>query len=579
MAEATAWKPIIIDTFADGIGKSPTVGFGDMRNVNISAFPGEVTLGFKSDAVDTPANLSGVSVTGDATTDVFTSATAVIGLYNGTTIRFNSIGTMTGITTVINYYIFATGTNTFELYTNPDVGNPTFKVNLTASGTGTFSTIQYNGGLDSVTYMTNRNPLIFILDEAGKAWWLDGDRMVALGNTTVTGSSGRGIAVWKNYLIVFRQGFIDAFPIAQINNPSAAYSTSWTYGFQAISNPQTTRRAVLAGQDDILYFANTEQDLGSLEEVAAATFDPTNAATWIFDASALDIPTGSGILELGELGQYLLLGTAGRFIYPWDRVSPSFIDPLILPEYGTSRIETANALAFIFAGDQGNIYVTNGSTIELYQTIPDSVVGKLEPYFQWHDVTITNNQLYFSFNATTNAGVDVETTAGVWAIDIPTKVLRHVNKPSYGTYTGAIALVIPNILDDTPAGDAVYMSWEDNVFGNGVDNSSTALSNDYSTTFDSAFYTVGNFLTKRTFNRIDVILNQPLTATQGVQISYRYGYDDAFTLIGSFEGTDANYLNRYGFTTNANIQDATILQIRVAIKGDTYFSVKSVTLN
>lgn len=581
-AETSVWKPIKIDGFAKGIGDSPDVGFGDMRNVNIDTIPGEVTLGYKSHTMNVPPSWNSVSATVNAGTDTFTVASFPVTIVPGTAIKFSSIGTATGINTTDAYYIAQTSSTTFQVYTNfnYDASN---LVNVTANGTVVFSTITFTQAIDSTNYISNSNPRIFVLDTAGRVWLNTGNTLKYLGNTTLTSTNsiGRSIEVYEGYVLVFRRLAVDAFPIQALSTTTVSFAASWTYAFQVITDPKTARRASLVGQDNIVYFGNTEQDVGSIE--AVGVFDPTSAPTWTYNASALDIPQGLGILELGEIGTYLLVGTSGRYIYPWDRISPSFTDPLILPEYTTFRIVSTNQFAFVFAGDRGNIYITNGSTIELYKKVSDSVTGALNPLFTWRDACIMRNQLYFTFTATSNGDglnpTDLANTAGAWAIDIPTKVLRMSNKPSYGDFTGITDLIIPDTISNTVEGNGIFTMFSQGTGGAGGDYLDTLLSNDYSTTMDSPTYTVGDFLQKRTFRRIDVILNQPLTATMGVKLYYRYGLQDAYTLIGTFEGTDANYVGRYGFTTNANIQDATVVQIQVAIKGQTFFCVKELTLH
>lgn len=584
MAETSTWKPIPINKFAEGISDSPVLGFADMRNVDVTTIPGEITLGFRSNAVSVPPDWSNVTATADAATDTFTVVSFPAGIISPSMpIKFDSIGTATGINTTDVYYFQQTSATTFQLYTNPRL-NVADLVNITANGTVQFDTITFGEPLDSANFVSSEDPFTFILCTDGRVWWLDSTVLYHLGNTTLTstGNESRGIQVWKNYILVFRRLAVDAFPISQVDS-NGAYATAWTYAFQAVTDSDSNdRRPTLVGQDDIVYFANSKQTIGSIQEVAGDTFDPTDNTTWSYDAAALDIPTGLGIYELGEIGTYLLVGTSSRYIYPWDRVSPSFIDPLILPEFGTYRMESANNLTFIFAGTRGNIYVTNGSTIELYRKVPDSITGDYYPQITWGDACIMQNQLYFTFWASENgsSGSGLDSVAGAWAIDLNTKVLRHTNMPSYGDYSGETLLVIPNIIDTSPSGNGIFIAHNGGDTGNdGVDYIDSNLATNYKVRFDSPFMTVGTFKTPRTFKEIEVYFDRPLAATAGVTLYYRFGQNDAWTTIGAFEGTDANYLGRYGFDTPANIQDAVVLQLRVAMKGTDYFCVKEVRLD
>jgi hypothetical protein len=91
---------------------------------------------------------TGISVTTDITTDTFTYTSH--GLSNGTIVSFSAIGTTTGISTWIPYYVVNSQANTFQ-------------VSLTPNG----STIDLTGSNSTVTaryanYITSINPNVSI---------------------------------------------------------------------------------------------------------------------------------------------------------------------------------------------------------------------------------------------------------------------------------------------------------------------------------------------------------------------------------------------------------------------------------
>jgi hypothetical protein len=486
------------------------------------------------------------------------------------------------------YYMGNVTSTTFRLYTNPSLHASTL-VNITANGSGTFSVITFDKPISYASSLDEDNPLTVILCRDGRVWWLDETILYFLGNTTLTstGNVGRGIAIWKGYIIVFRRLAVDAFPLSVVDS-NTPYASSWTYSFDVtISDPSIAVRPVLTGLDDVIYYADTNYQVSYIWEAPGETFDPTDSTTWNV-SPAVDIPEGSGIYSLGELGQYLLIGTANRYIYPWDRISSSFDIPLIVPDYGTYRIESANNMAFLFCGLRGNIYVTNGSTVELYKKVPDSVASAYRPRLEWNSSAITQNTLYFSFTASANNSfTNLATTAGVWAIDLTTGVLSHTNTPSNGVITATLpnqdaitTVIIPNTLNNNGAGNAIFLAHDNSGTNarNGVDYVSSNLTQNYLTSVTTLFLTVGTFITPRTFKDLQVYIDRPMTSDKGVKLEYRFGQNDSWTEIGTFEGTDANYLNQYGFETVANIENAIILQLRASIKGATYFCIKEVIL-
>ena len=83
---------------------------------------------------------------------------------------------------------------------------------------------------------------------------------------------------------------------------------------------------------------------------------------------------------------------------------------------------TVNTNTYLFAGNRGRIYVTNGSQAELFKKIPDHLSGTVEPYYIWGAIGYSQNQLYFGFQAQQNNGSILQ-SGGLWALDITTGAL------------------------------------------------------------------------------------------------------------------------------------------------------------
>lgn len=554
---------ITISGFEKGIADSPHLGLGDMRNVNILSSLGEAQVNFKMAAMTLPPTVSALSAAGVDTTDVFT-VSSTSGWYNGMAITFNSVGALVGtpaITAGVVYWVGNLTATTFKLYRNASLA-AAHLVNITTSGTGTVSSYTLTTPLDRTIFYSGTGALIrsyeFILDDSGQAWWIQNNggtitnNLVYLGNTTLTGTLGRGIQVFNNYLIVFRDSTVDALAIAAIE----VNATTWTYGWESISSVMQARRPTLVGQDNILYYGNDER-VGSISEAIGKTFDPTDGTSYVENVSALDLPEDD-VVSLGEAGVNLLIGGLRNFVYPWDRVSPSFNLPIVLPESVTYRIVSGNQLAFLFVGNRGRIYVTNGSSVEEYKKIPDYVTGVYEPYFSWGDGMTWRNQLYFTFTASTNAGVASNTVVGVWAIDLKTGVLRFTNKLSYGTYAGSAPVLLPNVISNTPPGNALYVGWSHSG-SFGVDRSSVDPYSSFEAYIDSEIIPVGDFINAYMPNHFEFKLAKPLVSGEQIRLSYRTNLTDSFTVIGTT--TTAVLSAEY----DTNFQDVEWVQLRVEL--------------
>lgn len=569
MAYRYEGKDIVIDGWENGIAPSPHAGIADLRSANIGSVPGQVSVNFKTAALNKPPTVTTLAFTVNTTTDVFTVASTT-GWYNGMAITLDTVVTSTGISTGRVYWIGDLTATTFKLYVNP-TRQAGAVVDVTGSnGSGTMSSytlgkpIDYTealgANLSSLTPFTNYT---FILDNNGRAWTIDNftgtptNNLVYLGNDTLTGGSGRAIAFFKEYLIVFRSTNLDALPLVAIRASGVVDldgGSGWIYGWESISSSDTNPRPVLVGQDDIMYYGNNER-VGSISQNIDETFDPSSGTTYTENTSALDLPENVDPTALAELGVDLLVGTETTKIYPWDRISPSFRLPIIVPESGTYKIISVGSVAYIFAGSRGRIYRTTGTLVEEWKKVPDHLTGFTDPYFAWDAAVMTRNQLYFSFTPCQNDRTAITGMGGVWAIDLITEALRHVHQLSYGA-TGVTSLIVPNphANDGTaptyqPSGSGLIIGWE-NSASYGVDIGS---SNPYSggeTIIESDIIPFGTNIFPNTPAQIEYKLSRPLVAGESIELKYRTNLTASYTswLVSNTAGllsesADTNFEN------------------------------------
>ena len=568
---------VVIDGFGDGVADSPHSGMCMIKNVNVTTVPGEASVELETQELTKPPTVSAVSYTTDTSADTVTVSDAS-SYYNGMAITLNTVVTSTGISTGRVYWVGDLSSNTFKLYTNPS-RNASTVVNIGGSdGSGTLSSYTLGKPIDSTIGIASSETYLyqFILDNAGRAWWIDNkdgtatNNLVYMGNDTLTGDEGRGIVCWKNHLIVFRASNVDGVGLAaieQANDFNSAYGDAatggWDYGWDSVSSFNLTGvnvREVLVGEDDILYFDNLNR-LGSFSENTGSTLDLDNGATFTKNVSALDLPEEEedALLTIGELGTDLLIGGRTNNVYPWDRISSSFNFPLKFPEHGIQKIVSSNSLTFIFAGYRGRIYVTNGSGVEVFKKVPDHLAGSQNPYFTINSCELTKNQIYFSFTATTNAGGAVSGLDGVWALDISTGSLRLNNTLTHAT-DGTTTTIQRYALSDTPSGDGLVIGWEDDSSNYGIDIGS---SNPYSggeSIIETDIIPIGTNRYPETITQIEYKLSKPLVSGESIQLLQRSNLNDSFTSIGT--GNTAGSLSG---SFDATFENVEWLQIRAVL--------------
>ncbi len=532
---------IVIDGFEAGIADSPEQGIAFMRNVNLVSIPGEAAVNYATTAINVPpVGITGVSCTLDtATHSVTWTATAT--LYTDCAVTFStSVG---GVTAGTVYWISNVSGNTFKIYA--DIAHQTQI--LVTDATTTFTVISF--GQPTYRTLDEVNGYIFILDLNGRAWWVNASgNLTFLGNTTLTSTHGNGIAANNGFLYVWRDQAIDYYVIDFTTNAAP----NWVYGWQstglAVNAASNYTHSALIAQDAGIYFCNNKF-VGSIKQAAAGTpIDPSVTSSYVYNASALQLPFTDSVTCLAELGYTLLVGGILNKVYPWDRVNINYEYPLILGENYTTRMVTTNTTTYIFAGYRGRIYQTNGSNVNLFKKIPDHITldfgGGTDPYFTWLDAMYWKNQIYFSFNVAKNDGTALNTMGGIWAFDVsmnimgtPTSVaFRLTNILSAGAAAHAYVLA-PNIRTSTPAGAGIYAGWVNpltSAYGVDVTTSSPYTTAGIGAEIYCDLIPTGLFLTPKQFAQVEFKLSAPLVANEKVEIYARQNYADAWSnLIGS----------------------------------------------
>lgn len=543
-------RDIVLDGFEKGIGRSPHAGIERIENLDVIGVPGQASVAYKTAALNKPPTVSAVAFTCVAATDLITVADTT-GWYNGMAIQFNSVVTSTGISTGRVFWVGDLSGNTFKVYKNPSRHASQVVDIATGDGSGTLSSYTFGKPIDDTTgHNANSDGTrnyYFILDENGRAWWVDNtggtvtNNLVYLGNDTLTGTTGRAIEFWKNHILVFRSTTLDGLSTWAIEDDEdldAAYSGinsgGWSYGFVSVASHPNTPRPTFVGQDDVVYWGSTSSArVSSLTETAGDVFECNDSGSYTRTSTALDIPDNDEVNSLGELGQYLLVGGILNKIYPWDRSSSSFDFPLIVPEKKTAYIVSSNSIAYIFAGTGSRIYQTNGVAVGLFYEIPDHLSGVGRPYFTLHDAEIDKNQLYFSFSATENDGSTAVTgTDGVWAIDLTTLVLRKVLTTSHGT-EGKALLIAKNELTSTPPGEGFFVAWQDASSNYGVDTGSNDPYDGGEAFIDFDQIPVGTLDFNTTPSMFEFKLQRPLVSGESIQLLVRTDLSGSYTSLGT----------------------------------------------
>lgn len=582
---------IVINGFEKGIADDPYDGISNLRNINTTSIPKEASVNFATSAISPPIISTGTVTSANAGTDYLTF-TGATGLENMMTIVF-SVTTVGGITINTPYWISnlnGAGAGTFKLTSDYAQASG---VDISGTGTGTFSVAKVGTepitGIAGTPKFFTYSPIdncYFMLTTEGSLW--TNEVTTTSGYWTYTGPSGTaqvnqgcgmafyqafdGVSSGHRYVFVFRNQTIDYWNVAL---------KAWSFGWKPSNgtagnagttlNTSTSYHNAFVAQSNTMYWCDGSF-LGSIKEVPGSSFDPTSTATYTYppNGQALALPNLDQSQCLTQLGDKILTGGKNNIIYPWDELSPSFGTEIQLAESNVQQLVTINTNTFIFVGNRGRIYYTNGLNASLFKKIPDHISDTVEPYFNWGGATFVKNQMYFSFSVTTNAGVTINTYGGVWGLDVETKALRLANTLSYQTttYNGSAGALIANF-STTATGTGLFIGWNNGSTVSGID---TTTSTPYSGStavavgiVDSDLIPIGTFLQPMTNGRIEFKLSTNLVAGESIQLYYRQKFSDSFTAVNGGESNNG-FFNTVGMFSGAcigvNFAQSQWIQIR-----------------
>jgi hypothetical protein len=580
-------QSLVIDGFYNGIADSPYDGIVDMRNVNIASVPGEVSVGFSTSQIS-PPSITAVVTGLNSNTLTFTGGLL---LESRMAVQFTSVGDLTGVSIGTVYYISNLSIGypyniSGKLYSDPQLTS-VVSIGGTATSTPTFTTYVVSQVKQFVYDSINLN--YWMVDSAGLVWtnaYTTGSNnyWVYTGNKPNNNSHGNGLAFYAasdgagtltGYIFVFSNSSID---VTKSANSFISWNYQWNLSAGGYGTYNASPTAVLktpAGggnsnthrtfysKDNTLYFCDSSWINSFYQTNPSVAFDPLTKATYTVAAYGL-LPANDYTQSITQLGTKILVGGLQNVVYPWDGFSPLPSGYLFCPEYNIAEMVTVNTTTYIFAGNRGRIYQTNGTSVDLYKKIPDHISGTVEPYFTWGGVAAIKNNLYFSCTATTNAGTAINQYGGIWAINLDNTALRLTNKLSYATYAGYATAIIPNFTS-SPAGAGLVIGWLDGTGNYGIDITSSTPYTGGQTTIDSDLVPIGTYEKPRNLTRIEYKLSRPLVSGEEIKLYTRLIFNTTDTGYSATPVLDDATVGNFSNTAPVDFSNAQWLQVKAVL--------------
>ena len=394
-----------------------------------------------------------------------------------------------------------------------------------------------------------RNPVTpaecYALDNGGKVYKsLNNGTTWALMTGFTAGGHGNGLAIFKSYLIVARDAFLD---VCGDGSSTGIVNANWTNSWQAIDSDVLWHPMLISTNDNLLY-GGADKYVFSLEENSGQTFAPGTSASFTFTQQALDLPSPQRIKCIEELGNNLMLGTwqgtaitdnrVGN-IYPWDRSSVSFGQPIISSDFGVHAMKNVGNLLVVLTGVSGVISRCDGSNLYPIGKIPTDLSGGKYLEFYPGAICQYKDRIFFGVG---NGGTTAIPNQGIYSL-LQTGQgnilnLEHlISTLNDGTLKSLkVSALLPITRDTLLAG------WRDDTTY-GIDLSSAtsfAYGTDYSGSFITPLYTVGSALDEQKFKELEFQLARLLRTAEGIKFEYRLQLTADFTEIVTYAFADAN---------------------------------------
>jgi hypothetical protein len=591
---------IVFDAWGDGIASSPHKGTGDLRCADISTIPGEVMCAF-----DRTKQTQSKTVTNVINANVGTHVTALagsaqsIGILRGTWITITS-SNITNLTNGVTYYVKASASG--ELYLSTTYEGTTIS-NFSTTGTARFTVVSLGRGIAYAVsdIQGQANYDYFVLDSNGLVWRYNPSEAQSTPSTDVNPTwqlidpvakaNATGMFLYGQYLCIVSDFFYYKNVASLVN-----MATTWAK-FDNDEAPSSSfvgffHPTIVTHGDNAVYIGDGYNIISLYAaNYQPTSFNPSNAATYVYTSSAAFLIQTETVTALGEINNQLIVGCLSNKLYTWDKLATilptgsqigNLAYPLFLPENNVQQLVTVNNVIYVFCGTRGNVYITNGVTIAGVITVPDYVTQQIEPYYRWGGTMYLRGRIYFSIqDSNSKAG-------GIWSF-VPQQssaieqdvglALRCEAVNSYGTYAGYAALLFsaqaPNEVAQLAGtgqlsrGPQYWTAWDDGTSGAstnpyGIDFSATTPYTGGQTIVETDLVSTGEVLgrQKQTFSNIEFKLGAPLATGESVAVNYRLNLTDAWASAGTVV-MDAGGVS--GYITPLTFENAQWIQLQVVL--------------
>lgn len=457
-----------------------------------------------------------------------------------------------------------------EIFDEPGILKIQAAVEADSSNVNNPNTVTLTGV--PIADVTNYNSLNTIqrtvLTEGGQLLTVTNANSVSATNL----AQGWDLCVWNTEFTVVSYAQSGVGYIGVIRHDPAANSSEW-HPAEIGSLDGTHYIKLIMGKDGYMYFTNGN-NIGRITAISysVGVVTVTSSSTM---SGGFVLPKNTYGVTLSTIGDKLLIGTQKGYSYSardqfgyaglviWDYVSANADNIIEINENGFNAMVSNKNQAYFSAGNDGNIYVTDGTNYQKIKRLPFNRSGfYVASSWVYPNAMCINQRGNLLVGLSANYDANSPTTTGIWEIGLMKDYPTHLPFFSRDGNLGDISSVrfgSVRVLDDNSLAFGVQS-------GNTYElsrTSITALNSGYTARWRTQAYLVADARNKNTFEQLEFLFSKPLIANQGIKISYRTNLTDDFTEINTWTySTLGGIMSHFD---SASITNAEIVQFEIAL--------------
>ncbi len=540
---ANGEQDLVIDGFEKGIADSPFYGISNIKNLNVSYIEGVSYVNYKRQQ----CTFSGGTLQRPIYATVSDQGLIYIADYNGTTTSqvWKQDSVNGSSFTLLTGSFYSTQIYGLEFWNNYLIVFRTTYVEICGDGGGDSGIISGNWNTSPYSSTTGSWPIKTSVTVTSTTSPVAGSSSITIssyndgsGTPTVwNGASGTYFCdftgTYGTQVVIgnFTQGsnLVTFTPALNTDMVGLTFGVRMYDGTPV--SPIFNKQSLVSINDGNMYFTNGHY-VGSWQVPPFTNMIKKDFKTFRYNAASLGLPRTDGAICLTEIRNLLLVGAYHK-VYPWDRVSPQWLNPIPLHENIYKMINILNNV-YICAGYKGNIYISNGYSVDIFKKIPDSITDQVDPKWLFGDVMENRNNLYFQATASKSSNGDNIFT-GVFKLDLKTKALTIDSQYNAGLlptgFRSDYGLLINNNNIQSVDYDKYYSAYAATT--NMIDYNTSTLWDGNQSELETDIIPIGTKAQPRTFSSAEFKLDQPLTSGDSITLYARNSLTDTYVLLGT----------------------------------------------